>query len=166
MLIRSLLLFSLWAFTCSCSDSQHSENYAKQTTIHSDSMKVGFSNFTKAEEDALDALDDIQVSGWQLYSTFPNIPHDCSTPIKTYQISQSEFRIALLQLLNQYYTHLPTKERTELATIASKAQIKYNLTVCGATFGNKLNENVNQPPTSGIWIFEALLDQRDLIIKW
>ena len=118
------------------------------------------------EEKALDALDKIQISGWQLYSTFPNNKHDCEGIISSFKMTQEEFKDALLQLLNQYYLDIPLDERIELATTASKAQEEYIVKTCGTTAEKLTLEEFIKPPKRGTWIFQSLLNQRDLVIKW
>ena len=162
MWLRSNFFLLAGLLIISCSDPQEDiESPSENETI-----ELFQNEFTEEQEEALDALDIIQMSGWSLYSTFPNHIHDCNGNIDTFIVTQDQFRSDLLHLLNLHYLDLPVDERTELATAASKAQETYVIKTCGATADNLILDKTTDPPKSGTWIFQALLNQRDLIIKW
>ncbi len=150
----------------SCSDAQKGINNQIQEEYASGNEPLFPKEFSESEEQALDALDKIQISGWKLYSTFPNQNHYCENHINTFKITKIEFKAALLQLLNQHYTEMTKEERTELATLASEAQKEYTVQTCSTTSETSVLETSEIPPRKGMWIFQALLSQRDLIIKW
>ncbi len=146
---------------CSCLNTQ-SEAVSQVPEDDEYLLQIGF---TEEEEKALDALDQIQISGWHLYSTFPNLEHECLGNSKSFKISQIQFEDALLHLLNLFYLDLPEEDRRTLASEASKAQEEYSVKTC-AIFESLILEKSSDPPRTGMWIFQSLLDQRDLIIKW
>ncbi|MBL4702938.1 MAG: hypothetical protein JKY54_00320 [Flavobacteriales bacterium] len=117
-------------------------------------------------EMALDALDTIQMSGWQLYSTFPNLHHDCRGIINSFKIGRLEFESALLTLLNTHYLDMPVEKMIYLTSTASKAQEEYVVRTCESTSEMHILEESTLPPQKGMWIFPSLLNQRDLIFKW
>jgi len=124
------------------------------------------SELSAAEMNALDALDMIQLSGHHVYSTFANIDHECEEPTNNFKISQEEFADAMMELLVKYYQDKTEEEQIRLVNIVSKAQSEYSVKTCGATPKSvTLDQHIN-PHRSGIWIFQSLLDRRDLIIKW
>jgi hypothetical protein len=122
--------------------------------------------FSETEGDALDALDTIQINGSQLYSTFPNLDHNCEGVVSSFVISQEVFKEALLHLLNEYYQELSKGKRRDLASRSSKAQDSYIVRTCGATSKLHILEKSEAPPRVGMWIFQSILEQRDLIIQW
>ena len=159
-------LFTLGSLFCSCSDAQYnSESHNVEQFNLDDTTKIKF-EFRSTEDTALDALVKIQLSGWNLYSTFPYLSHDCQGPVSTFKISKEEFEDALLDLLSQYYGNLSANERTYLASAAVKAQDAYIVTTCGSTTESLDMEGSIAPPRKGMWIFQAILDQRDLVFKW
>lgn len=170
MKFRYIILVFLGLSICSCSDAQKETTSQPQEEIVNYSQEGPISwlqnELTEPEEKALDALDKIQVSGWQLYSTFPSLNHDCQGINSSFRITQAQFHDALLDLLNQYYLDLPEEERIELASTASKAQDKYIVRTCGATTEKLIMEESVAPPRKGRWIFRSLLAQRDLVINW
>lgn len=162
MTIHSLLLIFLGIFICACSDV-HDELIDES---HEDNKLEIKGELNESEEKALDALDRIQISGHQLYSTFPNYSHNRQGIISSFKISQTEFEEALLQLLNQFYLNITKEERIKLASIASKAQEAYNLETRISASEPLVSEYTEAPLKRGMWIFKSLLNQRDLIIKW
>lgn len=143
---------------CSCSDAQNE---------YQEDYNVDLLNeLNEPEEKALDALDKIQLSGWHLYSTFPNLEHDCYGTNNSFKITPKQFEDALLYLLNQHYLNIPKEERIELASVASKAQEEYLVRTCGATSEGLILEESAEPPRYGMWIFQSFLNQRDLVIQW
>jgi hypothetical protein len=164
-------IFLLGLLVCSCSNAQDSSDNQTDVKFETkDSVAHAFKlvdNRTD-EEKALDALDDIQVSGGgKLYSTFPNISHqECKGTINNYEISNEEFEDALLELLEKNYHNMSINERTYLASVSSKAQEEYKVSVCGSTILDADATKNMGPPRNGTWIFPAILDQRDLIIIW
>ncbi len=111
-------------------------------------------------------MDKIQISGSQLYSTFPNLEHDCQGEVSTFKIKQEQFEDALYYLLKNYYQYMSEKDREELSSVASKFQTEYIVKTCGATTEAIVSEDYTDPPRKGMWIFESLLNQRDLVINW
>ncbi|MFT5778519.1 MAG: hypothetical protein ACI837_001475 [Crocinitomicaceae bacterium] len=158
----TIILVFLTLSICSCVDAQNEQKNQPQE----ENKSLLKNELSDSEGKALDALDEIQISGWHLYSTFPNLEHDCQGDITSFKITKEQFEDALLKLLNQYYLDMPEEERIELATIASKAQEEYTIKTCTAASRVLIVEGSVNPPQSGMWIFQSLLNQRDLIIKW
>ncbi len=161
MRLRVVFLVLLTLPICSCLDAQH-ETVSEVPEEVEYELQIGF---TEDEEKALDALDQIQISGWHLYSTFPNLEHECYGDKNSFKISQEHFEDALLYLLNLFYLDLTEEDRRKLASEASKAQEQYTVTTC-VPFESLTLEESSDPPRTGMWIFQSLLDQRDLVIKW
>lgn len=160
MKIRAVYFFILALIFSACSDIQNK-------SIKQGQDEFGLHNeLSDTQEIALDALDIIQLSGEQLYSTYPNTDHDCHANNSTYKISQSQFEDALLHLLNEYYLDTPENKRFDLALKASKAQDEYTFQTCRTTSGVLILDESTKPSKTGTWIFQSLLNQRDLIIKW
>jgi hypothetical protein len=160
MTFQTILLVFLGLLVNSCSDAQNQINILKESQV-----ELG-DEYSDEEGKALDALDKIQISGNQLYSTFPGSYHDCSGKNSSYTITQNELNEALKYLLNQYYLDISEKERIKLASVASKAQKEYLVISCSGNSGNVIFKDAKHPPKIGTWIFKSILDQRDLIIKW
>lgn len=154
----SIFIIILGFLISSCSD-------VKNHTDKTDEISLSI-ELSDTQEIALDALDIIQLSGEQLYSTYPNIDHDCHANNSTYKISQAQFEDALLDLLNEYYLDTPENKRIDLALKASKAQEEYTFQTCRITSGVLILDESTKPSRIGTWIFQSLLNQRDLIIKW
>ena len=159
----SLLILSVY----SCSNAQKS-SYNQAETNDSVINNLAFSDNKSEQEKALDALNDIQMSGGgKLYSTFANIAHsECRGAIENYAISNAEFENALLELLDENYRDLSKEQREYLASTSAKAQKEYQLTTCGSTDPLTDTTMSSEPPRNGTWIFPAILDQRDLTIIW
>ncbi len=117
-------------------------------------------------DQALDALTEIQRSGnggMMLYLTFPNISHEeCVGEVAHYDLSQEEFKDALLAVMNKNNRHLNNDEKMELAALASLPLKQYKIIVCGA--GD--NSKKGLAPREGRWIVTAIFGASDLIINW
>ena len=103
---------------------------------------------TLEQEAAFDALNEIQIQGTQLYSTFSGIHHECFPPDTSFVISQAELLIVIEDLLIQNYPNIPPKEQSKLANQAVLAQEEYLVIQC-----------------NGSWILPEVLNQRDIIIE-
>jgi|SaaInlStandDraft_1057018.scaffolds.fasta_scaffold12707_2 hypothetical protein len=164
----SKILLVLFIYSCSnVKDSPDSKSNEKFVTSDSVANTFKIIDNRTDEEKALDALDKIQVSGRNLYSTFPNIDHiECRGTINNYEISKEEFKDALVELLDKNYQNLSSSERNYFASNSSKSQEKYKLTIYNSTITVTDTTINSEPPRNGTWLFPAILDQRDLIIIW
>ncbi len=147
--------------SCSCGSSQDtvSEN------IHDQELRVE----SEQVDAALKALNKIQTSGdggMKLYLTFANIEHqECELEYAYYEISQKEFREALISIMNSNNTSLSQTERNELAETASAPREYYLVKACGMTMlkGDDLPE---KPFRKGTWVFVNLFQESDLLLNW
>ena len=160
-----MLIFTALSI-CSCTDAPDEVKSQEYEEYHPEEEAVLTKELNETEETALDALDTIQISGSQLYSTFPEHEHDCHGNISSYIITRDEFEDALIDLLNQHYLDMPKEKGADLAFRAAKAQEEYIVRTCGSASKLLILEELEAPPKSGMWIFPSLLDQRDLVIQW
>ena len=166
----AFILLILWLSICSCSDPQNKSE--SQTSVDASgndgtNLTLELIDDRDDKERALEALTIIQNSGGgKLYSTFPYSQHDCNGIISYFKISKEEFEAALLDLLNQHYRNMSEHERAYLASTSVQAQDSYTIKTCGATSEPLAMEDSIAPPRIGMWVFQAFLDQTDLIIEW
>ncbi len=167
----SILLLGLLLFSCSNAQNS-SDNEVDNKFGQNDSLVAAFElkdNRTDIDK-AMDALNDIQVSGdggLMLYLTFPNIYHrECTGAISTFEISREELHDALLEVMNKNNRTLTNLERSSLASLASKPWSLYTVKTCGSTTeSSELNQG-KTPPRKGTWIITEIFGVSDLLINW
>ena len=149
-------------------DKQSSNSLATPPNTNTDSS----TELNLEQETALDALDSLQIQmqAKQLYSTFPGIHHECSQSDTSFLISQTEFLIALEELLAKHCTSFSYERRKKLANEAVLIQKEYFIEQCyGTSFqmvDGTLNNTTISTPRSGTWIMRKVLGRRDIIFKW
>ena len=130
------------------------------------------SELSPEQEIAFNALNSLQrqIQGNHLYSTFPDIHHDCFPSDTGFVISHTELLIALEELLEKYCSGITNERREKLANEAVLAQKEYFVEQCyGTSFqmvdGTLKNITITTPK-SGFWILPGVLGRRDIILEW
>ncbi|BDS11504.1 hypothetical protein [Aureispira anguillae] len=160
----SILIFSIFCFSYSI-DSNSCGGELSESFVQDDSQSFGinFENDTIIDE-AMDALNTIQITGdggMKLYLTFPNIHHnECQGVVRISEISQEEFRDALLEVMAENNLTLTEHERSKIAATASKPRGIYTVKTCGSTTEGET------PRRKGTWIIMAIFGRSDLLINW
>jgi hypothetical protein len=164
------MVFTLFCYSCfiapNLPGSEFSESFLQG---NSQSFRFNLKNDTTADE-ALDALNEIQVSGdggMMLYMTFPNIYHkECKGAVSTFEISRKEFHDALIDVMIKNNRTLTELERSQLAATASLPSELYIVKACGATTESLELNKGEIPPRKGTWIITEIFGVSDLLINW
>lgn len=165
-LIASLVIASI---SCSNTESKpHSDTKVEASELQDDYKYKSLE--TPDEDQALDALNEIQVNGdgkMMLYMTFPNIHHsECVGEIESIEISKAEFKSSLLKVMSVNNTGLSPERQLELASIASKPDSTYRVNICGANHVSNSGSSSITAPMSGTWIIREIFGTSDLLINW
>lgn len=164
------MVFALFCFSCSMApnppNSEFSEGFLQG---NSQSLNFNLEGDTIIDE-AMDALNEIQVSGdggMMLYLTFPNIHHkECKGAVSYFEISRKEFHDVLIDVMIKNNRTLTDLERSKLAATASLPSELFMIKTCGATT-EPLELNKGEiPPKKGTWIITEIFGVSDLIINW
>lgn len=123
--------------------------------------------FSAAQEIALDALNELQMSTDEqnrIYSTFAGIDHPCYHSDTLLRMTQGEFLLAMKQFVESNCKRLPAEHRNRLAKDAVKAQDEYTVMHCRekVTDGSYEMESY----LTGTWVIPNLLGRRDVVIVW
>lgn len=166
MISYSYLILLLVLLGSSCSDDQKPSSYLVQEETHpTDSQKS-----TIDVDMAMEALNTIQLTGdggMTLYLTFPDIHHnECQGEVSTYEISQEEFRDALLEVMAKNNQTLTDLVRSRLASTASQPLNLYRVKTCGSTTEPLATTEGQIPLHKGTWIITAIFGRSDLLINW
>jgi len=157
--LRMVLIF---AFSCNSplTDVSLEVNEILSEEIEADPLSL-------EQEEALDALDQIQMSGGgYLYSTFPGIDHRFLPEDTSFTITSEELHIAIDGLLEKYYDHIPIEKRNELSRKASLVDKEYLVLGCYGFHKEPFKNVSEEVPISGKWILPEVLSLRDVVIFW
>lgn len=165
------LLASLVIATISCSNTEsrpHGDAKVETSELQDDYKYKRLE--TSDEDQALDALNEIQVHGdgkMMLYMTFPNIHHsECVGEAESIEISSAEFKSALLKVMSINNTGISPERQLELAILASKPDTSYMVNICGANQASIIESSNVTAPMSGTWIISEIFGASDLLINW
>lgn len=159
-----LMVVCLISFSCTSSQNKNKQKSKLSTT---NSINRTLIEITSQQQDALDALNTLQVNTDEMdhiYSTYPNINQPCYPPDTSFEISQTEFLHYMEQFIFKHCKEMEPEIQNELAKASGLAQEKYKVLHCAEDPLDTKYEN--GLPLSGTWVLPNILDRRDVTLVW
>ena len=164
--VKAVILFYIICTTMAC--QFNSKKRTQDTSTENLTEKENITQaiiLNAAQDNSFKALNAIQVSGENLYSTFSGLyqEHECYPPDTSFVITRAVFREALDTLLKRHFQNLPQEYRDTLIEQSVLAQETYKILECKYP---SLDNSDHKFPSSGFWILPEVLNRRDVIINW
>jgi len=166
-----LVVLVLFSLVVACGPPVNKPELEKASNFKLPSSSVGCSDslieLTTAQQAALDALDELQVSGDgsnRLYGTYNNQYHPFYPPDTNFFISKEEFLMALSSFLQEHYSLLSAEDQSRLVAASAQAQEEYKVLLCEAEADYTVHES--GLPMKGVWVLPNVLGRRDVVLVW